>query len=79
MDAMSRWRHWRTADGFMELVDTTTGEIKKVKLASQKQIDYLNSLRLQVDKNPLKDPLTVFAAIKAIDKLVEKTRQTKLL
>lgn len=60
-------------------MNTTTGQVKKIALASDKQFQYLQSLRSKFGKEPLKNRPTVFAANKAIDKLVERDRQTKLL
>jgi hypothetical protein len=40
---------------------------------------YLNSLREQIGKKPLKGNLMAYEAIAKIDKLVEKTKQQRLL
>lgn len=76
---MGTLRFWRDWDGYREMVNTDTGEIKKIKLATEKQMKYLNSLRDQVGKPPVKGNLMIHQAVKQIDKLVEKTKQQRLL
>lgn len=76
---MGDWRLTRQTDEFRELLNISTGQIKKVKMASDKQWAYLNSLRADVKKIPIKNRPTVFAASKAIDKLLSKAHQTSLL
>lgn len=80
---MTQWRTLRVTDEFREIVNLDTGAVRKVPLASDKQWNYLESLRSK-HKDPskytrLKNRPTVFAANKAIDKLLKKERQQELL
>lgn len=61
----------------IEMVDEDTGEIKRIRLASDAQMSYLNSLRLADGKKPLEKKIAVYKASQQIDKL--KKKQEKLL
>ena len=81
---MTRWRTTKITKEYREIVNLDTGSIRKVMLASDKQWDYLESLRLKHSKQPethtrLKNRPTVFSASKAIDKLLKKESQQKLI
>lgn len=76
---MAQWRLYRTFPDHKELINMDTGAIRKVPLASDKQFEYLNSLRSEAGLEPLKHKPPVYSANKAIDKLLIKTRQAKLL
>ena len=66
------WLTLSSKKEYREIVNLDTGSIRKVMLASDKQWDYLESLRLKHSKQPethtrLKNRPTVFSASKAID------------
>lgn len=67
----------KRTEEYLEITDTITGVIKKIMLASDKQWGYLNNLRDQLGKIPIKNRPTVFAASKAIDKALKKIEQNK--
>lgn len=57
---------------YRELVHIHTGSIRRLPMASDKQWDYLNWLRADLGKPPIKNRQTMWAAIKAIDKALAK-------
>lgn len=62
----------------IEITDTETGEIKTIKLATEKQIRYIRVLEQQTGTKPKKyTNLTIWQAVKVIEKL--KSKQTRLL
>lgn len=64
---------------YLELVDTETGEVvKRTKLATEKQLSYLNSLRAKLGKSQLKNRPPIYVASKAIDKSLKKLAQLEL-
>lgn len=69
---MGSWRTNRVTDEFRELVNIDTGALRRVPFASDKQFNYLQSLREQAGKPPLKNRPAAYAAAKAIDKLLAK-------
>lgn len=79
------WMVTRRYDTYHELTNTDTGAMKKVALATDKQWDYLESLRLDVEGKTerLANRPYAYQASKRIDKLVEKKekrdRQQSLL
>ena len=79
------WIITRRYDTYHELTNTDTGAMKKVALASDKQWDYLESLRLDVEGkiDRLANRPYAYQASKRINKLVEKKekrdRQQRLL
>lgn len=76
-------RFWRSENGYNIYVDTNTGVQRKVKLASEAQMNYINSLREQMGKKPLEGVLEAWRCTRRIDKYLErinkKTNQQKLL
>lgn len=77
---MARWVTNRITDEYREIINRDTGAIRKVPFASQKQWDYLESLRLEFAKNPdthtkLKNRPTTFQASKQIDKLLARKQK----
>lgn len=81
---MTKWVVTRRYPTYFEMTDTDTGKIKTIRLASDSQWGYYESLRAKYTKKPpLKERPTVFAAAKGIKKLLEKQekveRQTSLL
>lgn len=56
-----------------------TGTIKVVKLCSDKQFEYLNSLRKELGEEPLKNKPKGYEATAKIDRSLRLTRQQKLL
>lgn len=80
---MTRWRTTKETNEYREIVNLDTGAVRKVMLASQKQWDFLESLRLKHSKqgkySRLKNRPTVFSAKKKIDKYLEKEKQQQLL
>lgn len=76
---MPKYSIVRITKEYREIVNLDTGAVRRVMLASDKQFNYLNSLRADIGKPPLKNRPAAYQAMKAIDKLTEKTRQTKLL
>lgn len=81
---MTKWATRRVTDEYREIVNLETGVVRKVPFASDKQWNYLETLRLEAAKNKdthtrLKNRPTVFACSKAIDKLLKKKTQQTLL
>ena len=68
------WIITRRYDTYHELTNTDNGAMKKVALASDKQWDYLESLRLDVEGkiDRLASRPYAYQASKRINKLVEK-------
>lgn len=67
-------------DNTLEVIDTETGEVKKVKLASHKQIAYIRALEQKANIEPRAyRSLTVWQAVKVIDRLKKKTSQGQML
>jgi fructose/tagatose bisphosphate aldolase len=65
----------RIVDNTLEIVNTETGEIRKIKLATDKQIAYIRYLEniLKIKPKAYRG-LTVWQAKKVIDKLSKKQR-----
>lgn len=81
---MTNWRTTKVTNEYREIVNIDTGSIRKIPLASDKQWNYLESLREKNTKDPskysrLKNRPTVFGANKAIDKLLKKEQQQSLI
>ena len=76
---MSYLKLVKITDTYKEMVDVNTGVVRRVPLASDKQWNYLNQLRQNEGKEPLKNRPAVYAAKKAIDKLLARAekRQAK--
>jgi len=72
---MSDWLTHRITDEYREIVNKETGAIKRVPFASEKQMQYIQSLRADLGKAPLKSKPPMYAAIKMIDKLVAKKKE----
>lgn len=67
-------------DGSLEITDTDTGEIRKIKLATEKQIAFIRDLEKQAGYEPRRyKGLTVWHAKKVIEKLLKVTAQRSLL
>lgn len=68
------WVVTRRYDDYHELTNTDTGAMRNVYLASQKQWDYLENLRREVEGKTerLKNRPYMHIAKKRIDKLLEK-------
>lgn len=80
---MTRWRTTRETQEYREIVNLDTGAVRKVMLATDKQWDFLEGLRLKHSKKPenysrLKNRPTIFSAKKKIDKYLEKEKQQQL-
>lgn len=74
---MGDWRTNKVTDEYREIVNIKTGSIRKIPFASDKQWNYLESLREQAMKDPtkysrLKARPSTFQASKQIDKLLSK-------
>lgn len=74
---MGQYRVMRQTDEYREIVNIDTGQIRRVPMASDKQWGYLNSLRADVGKDPIKNRPAMFQAKKAIDKLLAKKAETE--
>lgn len=74
---MTKWRITKITDSYREIVNLETGAVRKVPLASDKQFTFLQKLRANAGKEPLKNRPTVFAANKAIGKLLAKEQKEK--
>lgn len=68
------WIITRRYDTYHEMTNTSNGALRKVALASDKQWDYLESLRLDVEGKieRLANRPYAHVASKRIDKLLEK-------
>lgn len=70
----------RIVDGSLEIINTETGEVRKVKLATDKQITFIRLLEKEAGLKPRKyKGLTVWHAKKVIDKLIKRTQQKRLI
>ena len=73
---------WGERDGYLIFIDRNTGQEKRTKLASDKQMEYLNKLRVRAGKRVLGKRVVAFKASADIDKFVKKfeeeDRQAKL-
>lgn len=65
-------RFWRHEGNYNIYVDTLTGVERRVKLASDAQMSYINSMRSELGKAPLKGRYEAWKAIKTIEKLKDK-------
>jgi hypothetical protein len=65
----------RIVDGSLEVINTDTGEVRKIKLATDKQINFIRKLEdeLGLEQKAYRG-LTVWQAKKVIDKLLKKQR-----
>ena len=72
---MSYLRLIKTTDTYKEMVDTETGVVRRIPLASDAQLEYLNHLRSNEGKEPLKARPAVYAAKKAIDKALARAEK----
>ena len=75
---MSDWRIVKDTKEFRELVNINTGTIKRNYYCSDKQFDYINSLRSELNKEPLKHKPLAYRASSMIEKLKKKTSQLDL-
>lgn len=74
---MANWRTQKITDTYREIVNIDTGAVRRINFASDKQMKYLESLRLEMMKDkdkyaPLKAKPSTFQAAKMIDKLLER-------
>ena len=76
---MSNWRIVKDTEQYRELVNIKTGSIRKTPYCTEKQFKYINYLRSQLDKEPLKNKPMLYKVNSIIEKLEKKTRQQKLL
>lgn len=76
---MSNWRIVNSNKDYYELVNVYTGVTKKVVLCSDKQFDYINSMRKQLNKAPLKSKPKIYEVNKVIERLQARTNQQALL
>ena len=65
----------KIVDNTLEIANTDTGEIRKIKLATDKQLAYIRSLEKDLKLKPKAyRGLTIWQAKKVIDKLLKKPR-----
>lgn len=62
-----------------EITNTKTGAIKRIPYASAAQWEYLQTLRTKAGKTPLKNKLPAYKASKAIQKLLDSTKQSTII
>lgn len=72
---MSDWIITETTKEYKMLTNTKTGSMRKVPFASDKQFNYLQSLREQLGKPPLKHRPEAYKASKAINKALEQIKK----
>lgn len=64
----------------IEITDTTTGQIKTIKLVTDKQLKFILDLERQAGISPRTyRNLTIWQATKVVKRLKEKTSQVSLL
>lgn len=71
------YRLMKQTDEYRDIVNIDTGQIRRVPMASDKQWAYLNNLRADAGKDPIKNRPAMFQAKKAIDKLLAKKSETE--
>lgn len=65
----------KIVDNTLEIVNTETGEVRKIKLATDKQMAYIRALEKELKLKPRAyRGLTVWQAKKVIDRLMKKQR-----
>jgi hypothetical protein len=69
---MTQYRIVKQTDSFREIVNLDTGAVRKIPMASDKQFSFLQKLRVEAGKEPLKHRPPAYQASKAIDKLLAK-------
>lgn len=72
---MTRYRIVKQTDSFREIVNVDTGAVRRIPMASDKQFSFLQKLREQDGKPPLKHRPAAYQATKAIDKLLAKKQK----
>lgn len=73
-------KSFKVRDGYLLSTNPKTGEVHKLKLATDNQLDYIRSLEQQAGIPPRQyKNLTVWGANKVIQKLRKKTAQERLL
>ena len=58
-----------------EITNTKTGTVRNIPYASDKQWNFLQKLRADLGKEPLKNRQPAYKATKAINKLLKKKRR----
>ena len=67
-------------DGTLEITDTETGEFRKIKLATMKQIEFIRKLEKELDYEPKRYiGLNIWQAKKIIDKMLKQKQQGRFL
>ena len=65
-------------DGKMIITNTETGEVKKRQMASEKQINFIRKLELELDIKPKRyKDLTLWKASKVIESLIKRKNNTR--
>lgn len=65
----------RIVDDSLEIIDTETGEVRIIKLATKKQMDFIRKLEKDLKLTPRAyRGLTIWQAKKVIDRLLKKQR-----
>lgn len=64
----------------LEIINTETGEVRYIKLATEKQITFIRLLEKEAGFEPRQyNGLTIWQAKKVINKLVKRTKQKRLV
>lgn len=80
IEGKNKMKEFVNKPGAIEVTDTITGQIKTVKLVTDKQLAYIRILEKEAGLKPKKyTNLTIWNAVKVIEKLKEKTKQKSLL